>query len=78
MLSEANRFKQAVVMLENSSDLWKTQATFVADNVDHNIATLDCHGAFHGMGIIAVKINKQPDEMKQQVLKRPKKLVGRS
>jgi hypothetical protein len=26
---------------------------FVADNVDHNIATLDGHGTFHGMGIIA-------------------------
>jgi hypothetical protein len=25
----------------------------VADNVDHNIATLDGHGTFHGMGIIA-------------------------
>ena len=25
---------------------------YVADNVDHNIATLDGHGTFHGMGII--------------------------
>ena len=27
---------------------------FVADNVDHNIATIDGKGTFHGMGIIAI------------------------
>ena len=27
---------------------------FAADNVDHNIRTLDGHGTFHGMGIIAI------------------------
>ena len=27
---------------------------FVADNVDHNIATTDGKGTFHGMGIIAI------------------------
>ena len=26
---------------------------FVADNVDHNICTLDGYGTFHGFGIIA-------------------------
>ena len=26
---------------------------FIADNVDHDIATLDGHGTFHGMGIVA-------------------------
>ena len=26
---------------------------YVVDNVDHNIRTLDGHGTFHGMGIIA-------------------------
>ena len=26
----------------------------VADNVDHNVATLDGQGTFHGMGIIAI------------------------
>ena len=36
---------------------------FVADNVDHNVATLDGKGTFHGMGIIAAstpgkKLNK--------------------
>jgi len=28
---------------------------WVADNIDHNVATLDGLGTFHGMGIIAVK-----------------------
>jgi len=27
---------------------------FVADNVDHNIRTVDSHEIFHGMGIISV------------------------
>jgi len=27
---------------------------FVADNVDHNIRTVDSHEIFHGMGIICV------------------------
>ena len=31
----------------------KHHMQFVADNVDHNIATLDGTGTFHGMGIIA-------------------------
>ena len=26
---------------------------FVADNVDHNVRTIDGHGTFHGMGMIA-------------------------
>ncbi len=26
---------------------------FIADNVDHDIRTLDGHGTFHGMGIVA-------------------------
>ena len=32
--------------------------TFVADNFDHNIATLDGKGTFHGMGMIAAITNK--------------------
>ena len=27
---------------------------FVADNVDHDIATIKCHGTFHGMGMVAI------------------------
>ena len=35
-------------MLPGSITQW------VADNVNHNIATLDGHGTFHGMGIISL------------------------
>jgi hypothetical protein len=30
-----------------------TSLQFIADNVDHNSCTIDGHGTFHGMGIIA-------------------------
>ena len=49
--------------------------TFVADNADHNIATLDGLKTFHGMGMIAVTTNKQHKEIKQKVLSRPNKIV---
>ena len=31
--------------------------TFAADNVDHNVRTLDGHETFHGMGFIAIVAN---------------------
>ena len=57
--SEVNRFKQSVVSPQNIYDPEvnkhpETFTQFVADNVDHNLATLDGSGSFHGMGIIAV------------------------
>lgn len=38
---------------------------FIADNVDHNIATLDGHNTFHGMGIIATvtPMTKSPKQI---------------
>jgi len=48
-------------VLHYDSELQSTAAPFpsnftqfVADNVDHNVATLDGKGTFHGMGLIAV------------------------
>lgn len=39
---------------KNSLSVGKdTIIQFVADNVDHNLRTLDGHGTFHGMGMIA-------------------------
>lgn len=35
-------------------DQERTVIHYVADNVDHNTATLDGHDTFHGMGIVAV------------------------
>ena len=57
---EVNRFKQSVMQTqqhESSEDeCFPTRFTqWVADNVDHNVATLDGLGTFHGMQIIVVK-----------------------
>ena len=60
---EVNRFKQTVVMSDNIEDIIQSIAcegcyiTFVADNVDHNTATLDGLRTFHGMGVMAVITN---------------------
>ena len=62
--SEVICFKQTVVMTEEIGAILQSSGaedkftTFVVDNVDHNIATLDGHGTFHGMDFIAVITNK--------------------
>jgi len=30
---------------------------WVADNIDHNVRTLDGYGSFHGMGIISAPVS---------------------
>ncbi|WAR07353.1 LOW QUALITY PROTEIN: hypothetical protein MAR_017311, partial [Mya arenaria] len=42
-----------LVDLLNKMGFSASYTKFVADNVDHNACTLDGHGTFHGMGIIA-------------------------
>ena len=55
---EFTRFKQASLTSQSLNDNIKQISTensftqFIANNVDHNIATLDGRGSFHGMGII--------------------------
>ena len=53
---EVQRYEQNVAM-NNDSDLTRYESSqfmqYVADNVAHNIQTIDGHGTFHGMGIIA-------------------------
>ena len=72
------RFKQGMVMTEDIDDILQSRAsedsftTFVADNVDHNIATLDGKGTFHGMGVIAAITNKGHFIAKQPMRLRPK------
>ena len=72
------RFKQGVVMTEDIDDILQLRAsedsftTFVADNVDHNIATLDGKGTFHGMGVIAAITNKGHFIARQPMRLRPK------
>ena len=60
---EVNRFKQGVLVNEDVTNLIQSCLgpdgflTFAADNVDHNTNTLDGHGTFHGMGVIAIMMN---------------------
>ena len=54
---EATRYKQFVVCNENVSDFLKTNlagsfSQWSADNVDHNVCTIDGEGTLHGMGVI--------------------------
>ena len=74
---ELTRFKQATVCnksnaLELPSDPGNPSFTqFVADNVDHNIATLNGEGTFHGMGIIASTVVQGSFKATGLKLKRP-------
>ena len=57
--SEVNRYKQSV-LINHKIDEPKVNnypevfTQFVADNIDHNIQTLNGYGSFHGIGMIAV------------------------
>jgi hypothetical protein len=56
-LDEVTRYLQSVMQCTNGwlpEECCEARFTqFVADNVDHNIQTVDGHKTFHGMGIIA-------------------------
>ena len=55
---ETGRFKINSAIPTNANQPYPTNGDsfiqFVADNVDHNVETLDGTGTFHGMGIISV------------------------
>ena len=54
--SEVTRFKQSILTNGTPTEHLQEDDRFtqwVADNVDHNTATLDGKGTFHGMGIIS-------------------------
>jgi len=54
---EVKRYKQSVVHCANldAPESFPTYFTqWAADNVDHNVNTLDGKGTFHGMGIISM------------------------
>ena len=57
---EVTRYKQSVIQSENQNNLLTEYlpGNFIqrggADNIDHNIVTLDGQGTFHGTGIIAI------------------------
>ena len=46
-------------VLGETIDLVDTTVLFAADNIDHNILTIDGKGTFHGMGMIAALIPGQ-------------------
>lgn len=47
-----------------------TFSQHVADNVDHNLGTLDGKNTFHGMGIIQVSTNESGLIRKEKPIKR--------
>ena len=59
---EANCFKQGVVVTEDVEEIFSAYvalgengfATFVKDNVDHNVKILDGRETFHGRCLIAI------------------------
>ena len=60
---EVNRYKQSVIESESLDNLLAEYlpdafTQWVADNVDHNVASLDGTGSLQGMGIIAVSTPK--------------------
>ena len=59
---EVKRYKQSVVANDDSINKIVAEkpafTQWIADNVDHNISTLDGKGTFHGMGIIAASTEK--------------------
>ena len=78
---EVNRYKQSVIQSENLENLLTEYPTgtftqWVADNIDHNVATLDGEGTFHGMGIIAVSTSEDmtPLVNKSRVISRQQRL----
>ena len=77
---EVNRYKLSVIQSESFENLLTEypQGTFtqwVADNVDHNVATLNGEGTFHDMGIIAVSTSKDTHLVKKSpVISRQQRL----
>ena len=54
---EVTRYKQSVLVYESNSNCLPLVDGFIqwaAGNTDHNLATLDGSGSFHGMGVISM------------------------
>ena len=68
--SEVTRYKQACSSqsIDEQIKLLCSEGSFthfIADNVDHNVRTLDGSGTFHGMGIVASTISKREHVIKE-------------
>jgi len=78
--SEVTRFKQASLSQPVNDQMKRfgpenNFTHFIADNVDHNIRTLDGYGTFHGMGIVAATVSNREHVLKEVKLKRPDRLL---
>ena len=79
--SEVTRFKQACAankssVLELLPEMNTDSFTqFIADNVDHNVATLDGQNTFHGIGIIDSTFCKGNFKITEAKIKRPSRLI---
>lgn len=77
-MNEVTRYKQSVMENDSyDSEFSKLAGSFSqwsADNVDHNVRTLDGKGSLHGMGIVYSTTNKflSSDVIKEQSVRRNK------
>ena len=78
--SEVQRFKQTVACSLETQNVISENLEgnsfihFIADNIDHNLNTLDGKRTFHGMGVIAA-ITPKGDISDDVIISRPKKLI---
>jgi len=71
---EVNRYKQSVVQIPDIDLPLEFPLSFTqwsADNVDHNVMTLNGLGVFHGMGIISMSVNCNDIDTSGTVLGNP-------
>ena len=78
-IDEVTRFKQSVVQ-SDGNDLPpygpNVCIQWAADNVDHNVKTLDGTGTFHGMGIISISVGPATDSDEVPVKRLTRVTVG--
>ena len=72
---EVTRFKQSAMATKDASDIAfslppGTFSQYMADNVDHNICTLDGKKTSHGMGIIQASTNMNGVKREEKSIKR--------
>jgi len=72
--SELQKFKQSVLIHDDSLEATNRQqpefTQWIADNVDHNVCTIDGNNTFHGMGIISSSIKSSPQCIRLPRLKK--------
>jgi hypothetical protein len=66
--------------MQTTRETDKSFTQWVGDNVDHNVASIDGRGSFHGMGLIAVSspLNVNNMEVCQTAVKRVQRINASS